>query len=220
MSDFVRKLRILHGYYKKEGFKKLYKFVYDNLFVHQKMIVFERDLSGVIEEVRTKVPINIRLLSRDESDINRLIEFWPDSYAPPPEGVSIKEMILNRLSVGEECMIAEYKGKTIHMNWIGFQNTHLFNNYITKKGINPGEALIYNIYTTPKYRGNKIMAAVELEAFKYLKREGYKRAIGYTASQNIAAMKVDYRVFKKKTNTLHYISILGFGRYFLSNRVK
>ena len=219
MSDFVKKLRILRDYYKKEGFLKLCKFACVNLFVYQKITVFERDLSGPIEEVHAKVPINIRLLYRDESDIDRLVEFWPTFYVPPPEGVSIKEMIVKRLSVGEECMIAEYKGKIIHMNWIGFQNTHLFNGYVLKKGISSEEAIGYNIYTVPKYRGNKIVNAVWTEIFNFLKRKDYKRLTHYVASQNLASMKVTPKVFKK-TNILYYISILGFGRYFLSNRVK
>ena len=220
MSDFVRKLRILHDYYKKEGFKKLCKYVYANLFTYQKMIVFERDLSGPIEEVHAKIPINIRLLSRDESDIDRLVEFWPDFYTPSESTPScIKEIIVNRLSVGEECMIAEYKGKIVHMNWIGVQNTYLFNTYIMKKCISSEGAIGYNIYTDPRYRGNNIVIAVWSEIFKYLKRKSYKKMTNYVASQNIASRRVTPKVFKK-TNTLYYINILGFGRYFLSKRVK
>ena len=183
------------------------------------MIVFERNLSGAIEEVHAKIPINIRLLSRDESDINRLVEFWPDFYAHPPAGVNIKEMIINRLSVGEECMIAEYNGKIIHMDWIGFQNTHLFNNYVLKKGMSPEETLAYNTYTSPEYRGNKIMDAVRIEMFKFVKRKGYKRMIAYAASQNIGSIIVHLKLFKK-TNILYIVRIFGFTKYFLSKKVK
>lgn len=219
MSDFIRKFRILHDYYKKEGFLKLCEFVCANLFVYQKLTVFERNLSGPIEEVHAKIPINIGLLSRDKSDIDRLVEFWPDSYAHPPEGANIKEMIVNRLSMGEECMVAEYKGRIIHMNWIGFKNTYLFNEYVLKKGISSEEVIGYNIYTVPEYRGNRIVNAVWAEIFDFLKRKDYKRLTHYVASQNLASMKVTPKVFKK-TNTLYYISICGFGRYFLSKRVK
>lgn len=219
MSDLVRKFGILCDYYKKEGFLKLCKFICANLFVYQKFTVFEKDLSGSIIEVHAKIPINLRLLSRDESDIDRLVKFWPDSYAQPPEGASIKEMIVNRLSMGEECMIAKYKRRIIHMNWIGFQNTYLFNEYVLKKGISADEAISYNIYTDPDYRGNKIVNAVWAEIFKFLKRKGYKRLIDYVASQNLASMKVTSKLFKK-TGTLYYISIFSFEKYFLSKRVK
>jgi len=89
-----------------------------------------------------------------------------------------------------------------------------------KRGISSDEAIGYNIYTDSNYRGNKIVNAVWAEIFNFLKRKKYKRLIHYVASQNLASMKVTSKVFKKKINTLYYISVLGFGKYFLSKRVK
>lgn len=221
IANYTRKLRILHDYYKKKGLLNLCKFVCANLVRYQKFTVFERDLSEPIEELPAKIPIDIRLVSREESDIDKLVKFWPDFYTPPESTpFSIKEMIINRLSVGEECMIAEYKGKIIHMNWIGFQNTHLFNKYVLKKGVSSEELIGYNIYTDPEYRHNKVVEAVFTEIFKYLKRKNYKKIINYVGSQNIASIKVTSKVYTKKTNTLYYIGIFGFGRYFLSKKVK
>ncbi len=218
--DITRKFRILSDYYKKEGFLRLCKFVCVNLFLYQKFTVFEKDLSTSIYEVHPKIPTSIRFLSRDENDINRLVEFWPEFYAAPGSTpISIKKTIIKRFSMGEECIVAEYMGEIVHMNWIGFQKTYLFNKYVLKKGVGMDEALSYNIYTDPRYRGNKIVEAVWVEMIKYLKGKNYKNMICYVASQNLASTKVTSRLFKN-TCVLYYISIFGFERYFISKEVK
>jgi len=193
--------------------------VLTNLFEYQKSTLFERDLSKPIEEVKTGIPIYIRLLSRNGEDIDRLVEFWPVSYARSPEGVSVIEMIVTRLSMGEECMIAEHGGKIIHMHWIGFENTYLFNRCVLKRGVNAGEAVDYIMYTDPEYRGNRIAEAVWIEMFKFLKRKGYQNQIGYNSSRNLEGMRLSKKL-KKATATLHYIRILSFTISFLSNRIR
>lgn len=220
ISNLIRKTHILRDYYRENGFLKLCTYVYANaLFIYQKYTVFERGLSGPIEEAPAKIPIDIRLLSRNEEDIDRLVEFWPDFYVYAKHAYTngvfadIKQMITARLSMGEECMIAEYEGKIIHMNWIGFQNTHLFNSYVMKRDISPKEALSYNIFCDPRFRGNKVMEAVFVEMFKLLKGKGYKKVIEYVESQNIASIRGTYRAFKKKTGNLYYIGIFGVGKY-------
>ena len=214
-----RKFHILRDYCKQNGLLRVYRYVCANLFVYQKYIVFERDLCQPIEEAPAKIPIVIRLLSTNEDDIDRLVEFWPNDYAYAKyaytNGVfaDMKRMITTRLSMGEECMIAEYKGKIIHMNWIGFQKTRLFNYYAMQRGITSEEALGYNIYTTPEYRGNKIAEAVWAEIFKFLKGKGYKRMINYVASWNIGPMKITQKIFKNRTGNLYYFGIFGLGKY-------
>lgn len=219
-SNLARKVRILRDYYRENGFLKFCRYALVNsLFIYQKYTVFERDLSEPIEEAQAKIPINVRLLSRNGYDIDRLVEFWPDVYAYAKHAytdgtfANIKQMINTRLSMSEECMIAEYKGKIIHMNWIGFQNTHLFNSYVLERGISSEEALSYNVFCAPKFRDNKVMEAVFVEIFKSLKGKGHKKVIEYVESRNTASAKGADRVFKKKIGNLYYIGLLGFGKY-------
>lgn len=215
-----RKFHILRDYCRQNGLLRVCRYVCANLFVYQKYIVFERDLCQPIEEAPAKIPIVIRPLSTNEDDIDRLVEFWPNDYAYAKyaytNGVfaDMKRMITTRLSMGEECMIAEYKGKIIHMIWVGFQNTHLFNQVVTKRGLSLDEAYTYNSFNVPEYRGNRVMEAVHVEIFRLLKRKGFKRVVTYVESHNLASMKADSRLFRK-TNTLYYIGIFGLGKYVL-----
>ena len=96
---FKNKLHSLANYYKNEGFLRLCKYIFTHLFVYERYLIFERDLSEPIEEKQAKIPINIRMLSKSDDDINRLAEFWPDFYISCKIGYPcIKEMIAYRLS--------------------------------------------------------------------------------------------------------------------------
>ncbi len=218
-SKFIRKARRLRDYYQEYGFLECCRHIYADATGYDKFAIFERDLSEPVEKVYARIPIKIRLLQQSEKDINRLVEFWPDFYTNrlnTPQ--KIREIIMSRLSAGEKCMIAEYEGKIIYMNWIGFQNTHLFNPYVLKKGIGADEAFSYNSYCADEYRGNNIMSAVFSQMFNLLKRKCYKKIIGYVSPHNYASIKIVTKMFGKQIQTLHYIGILGFRISFLSRR--
>ena len=219
ISKFIRKARRLLDYYQEYGFLECYRHIYADSIGYDKFAIFERDLSEPVEKVYAGIPIKIRLLHRSEKDINRLVEFWPDYYTNrlnTPQ--KTREIITSRLSAGEKCMIAEYEGKIIHMNWIGFQNTHLFNPFVLKKGIGAGEALSYQIYCAEKYRGNNIMSAVASQMFNLLKRGCYKKIVSYVAPHNYASIKVFTKMSGKPVQTLYYLGILGFRVSFLSRK--
>lgn len=219
-SKFTRKIRLLRDYYKAKGLTELCRFIIAWSIHYNKYYIHERDLSKPINMVQARIPVKIRLLSRSEDDINRLTEFWPDDYAPlinTPQ--NIREIIVSRLSAGEECIITEYEGKIVLMNWIGFQNTHLFNRYGQKWRIGANEALCYNVYCTVEYRGNNVQAASYSEIFNLLRRKGYKNLIVYVGSLNYANMKVTTKMLGEPVQTLRSLSILGFNFHFLSRRL-
>lgn len=218
ISKFIRKAGKLRDYYKEKGFGEFCRHICVDSIRYDKMVFFERDLSKLLEEVHARIPIKIRLLSQSEKDISRLTEFWPDFYAPTINNPqNIREMIVSRLSAGEECMIAEYEGKITHMNWYGFQNTYLFNPYVSKRGIGVDEFLSYNTYCAPEYRGNRIMNAVHSAMFNLLNERRYKKLITYVGPQNYSSMKVVIQICGKPVKTLHCISLLGFRKYFFTN---
>ena len=139
---FLTFLRKFGNYYRKNGFLSLCRHIVTNLFHYDKLVILESEINENRENIKAKIPANIRLLSRTEEDINKLTEFWPPNTYTPHNSTPqmIRNLITERLSAGEECMIAEYNGETIHMNWIGFHNSHVFDSYEKKRGLGPGEA--------------------------------------------------------------------------------
>ena len=216
---FIQKLRKLPFHYKEKGFWGFFKHICARIIAFGQFAVFEKDLSGPIKEAHAKIQVNIRTLSRDESHIDKLVKFWPAMYAPSfstPQ--DIKKLIMSRLSAGDECLIAEYQGKITHMNWIGFQNTGLFNPFVLKRGIGPNEALSYNTYCAPEYRGNNLMAATHYWMLNLMKSKGYKKMVGYVLPHNTPSMKVSTRLFGEPVQTLHFVVIFGVTFYFLLRR--
>jgi hypothetical protein len=219
-SQFTRKWRSLRYYYQEEGYRGLVKKICASIIRLETFGVFEIDLMQPVESVRAQVPISIKLLSMNEREIDRLVEFWPDMYAPPYRTPGrIRDLISHRLSAGEECLYAEHEGKIIYMNWHGFQNTHLFNPQARQRGIGPDEALSYNTYCDVAYRGKKIHDAVIYEMFNLLKNKGYKKLIVYVLTDNRISGKSVNRVSGKQVQTQRCASLLGFNFYFLSKRL-
>ena len=121
-------LQKIRYYYRKKGFFWVCRHVLTNTIHYQKLLIFESKIDENHHKAEANIPINIRFISESEEDINELTQFWPpNDYAPPfstPE--MINNLIKERLNIGDKCLIAEYDGKIIHMNWLGFHNAHLF----------------------------------------------------------------------------------------------
>ena len=170
ISYIVNQLRKLNNYYKKSGFCWVCRHIITNLVHYKKMVIFETDIYENSESKKSKIPVNIRMLSNTEEDINRLSEFWPtDTYAPPfstPQ--MIRDLIVQRLAVGEVCFVAEHNGQIIYMSWYGFQNAHIFEPYEEKRGLGPGEALSHSAFCAPDYRGNNVVGAAHSMKWNFL----------------------------------------------------
>jgi hypothetical protein len=221
ISKLVNKFRKLFVYYKTAGFLEFCRYIAANSFFFQKFAIFEKNISEPFQDVQAKIPVNIRLISRSEEDINRLVEFWPDVFSHPFDTPkTTKEHITNLLTAGEECMIAEYEGEIVHMNWIGFHDSHIFLAYERKRGLRIDESIGYNTYCAEKFRGNSLMNAVHTEIFYLLKRRGYKKRISYVSPNNLSSMKCSTRSWGKPVQMLYCIKILWFNFSFLSKRVR
>lgn len=207
-------------YYKKHGIIWLCRHIITNVFNYRKWVIFTVEINKNHETVVVIIPINIRLLTRSEDDINRLTEFWPrDTYGPPfSTPAMIKNKIKELLAAGEECMIAESNGKIVHMNWIGFYNSHVFEPYEEKLGLKQGEALSHSIYCDKEFRGNNLMGAVQTQVINHCVKNNYKKLISYVRPDNTPARKVYIRFGGVITKTLYILRILGFNICFISRK--
>lgn len=204
-------------YYRSKGFFWLCRHIVANLIHYRKWVVIETIIHENIEKVEAKIPVTIRLLSRSKEDIKRLTEFWPDIYAPLISNSQIiRDLITKRLSVGEECMIAEYRGDIIHMNWIGFYNHHIFEPYEEKRGLRNGEAISHSTYCADPYRNNQLMTATRYQALNYLSKNNYKKLLNYIRSDNVPAVRVTKRFGGEIVQKIHIVSLLVFHFIFVT----
>ena len=213
-------LRKFGTYYRKHGFLWLCRHIITNLVNYNRLVILESEIHPDHEIIEAKIPVNIRLLSKSEEDIKRLTNSWPDDEYVPPFSTPqmIKDVITKRLAAGEVCMIAEYKRKFVHMNWIGFHGSHIFDRYEEKRGINPNEALSHSIYCADTYRGNHIMSAVCTKVFDILLENNVNKMVCYVDPDNRASMKVFKNFGGKPVQKLYNLKILGFYLNYLSKR--
>lgn len=190
-----------------------------NLVHHNKWVIFEGEITENHHAVEAKIPVNIRLLLNTEADVDKLSEFWPDTYALPLNTAqSTRQLITRLLEDGEECLIAEYEGKIVHMNWLGYYDSHRYVSHEKKRMIKPGEALSYNTYCSEDYRGNSLMGAVHTEAFNLLASRGFHKYIGYVEPHNHASMKVSTQFCGKPKGIVSAWKILGYSLNFFSRK--
>jgi RimJ/RimL family protein N-acetyltransferase len=219
IAKITNKIRRLSIYYEKQGLWGLFKHIFTNLVHYNKWIIFEGDVSAEHVVAEAKIPVTIRLVSQSEEDIDKLAELWPEDYAPPfstPQNV--RELIAGLLRDGEKCMVAEYRGEIIHMNWMGFHDTHRYHPYEIKRKLKPNEVLSYYSYCSVKYRGNSLMGAVRSKILDYLVEHNYKKIISYVMPGNTASIKVNTRFLGKPALLVRFWSILGFNFSLLSRK--
>jgi hypothetical protein len=145
--------------------------------------------------------------------------FWPAAYTHPYESQQdIRAKIQRRLSAGDDCMIAEYKGEIVFMSWIGYQKTHSFYEYENKRGLMAHEAIIYNTFCAEEYRGKKLMGGVKVNIINMFKGESINKIISYVSFNNLAAIKVNIGLVGPPMQTLYWLEILGIRLLFLTKR--
>lgn len=220
MMRFFTWLRKFGTYYRTNGLLWLCRHIITNLVHYNKLVIFETDVHEPSEFVKAKIPVNVRTLSRSEEDIDRLTKFWPmDTYVPKSSTRQmIRNLIIERLAVGEECFIVEYNGEVIGMSWYGFYNAHVFEPYEKKRGLVPGEALAHSVFFAENFRGKNVANAVYFEKWNFLVKNYYKKLISYVDTHNDAAMKVSKRYGGRPVQTLRHLKLFGISIFFLTKR--
>lgn len=197
-------------YYKQQGFMWSVYHMISDAINYQKWLIVAMEVYDIKEDVLTKIPVSIRFLSKSEDDIERLVSFWPDVYTPlfsTPQ--TITHLIHERLDRGEVCLIAEYNGEIIYMAWIGHYSTHINRGYETKRGLNHGEAIGYDLYCSERYRNMNVMKKARTEVIKYLYIHDYKRLINYILPTNAPSLKVAKRYGGYLEGSVRIISIFS-----------
>jgi RimJ/RimL family protein N-acetyltransferase len=203
-------------YRRKHGFLQFCKHILVDFVHYHEYAVFEGDLSRQVPEIKAKIPVMMRFLSENEADIDRLVDFWVSRPQYSGGRRAAVKTITGRLSTGDKCFIAEYAGKIIYMDWLGFPGAHVFQPYESKRGLGEGEVLIFGTYCAPAYRGNNLMGLSGYKIVNILKNQGYTRCISYVHPDNHASIKNSERYFGKPTKRLHHWNILGLNLSFLS----
>jgi GNAT superfamily N-acetyltransferase len=144
---------------------------------HLKFHVFAHSLSDPLPDLKSKIPLEIRPLERNDLFLLRKIE--------RPSEVNLSE---KRLAHGHKGLIALYQGQPAGYAWgCPEVDPQLERVHLT---LAPGDVLLTDVFTSPPFRGQGIQTTLTLERFRLFRDLGYQRAISYIEIHNAPSLAV------------------------------
>jgi len=184
--------------------KKILLLVAEVFIKHKEAVLFEKDLSEIIDPIHPRLGVKIRTGTQD--DVPRLTQLLP--------GWSARIFCdRHRLLQGDIFFIAQIDNQMVHQTWISFKNYYV--SLLNKKIVlREGEAYAYGAYTAPEFRSKNISIAVKSKLLMYLKAEGYKRCFFLVDLKTRPSTRSYEEVFGINQGTrISYWRILGYRSY-------
>jgi len=148
---------------------------------YRRMILFEYPLNQQIPVLRSRLPVNIAILT--ERDLDAYNRYRPDQ--------SMKE-IRARLARGDRCFACWYDDRIVDAGWVATGRVYI--PYLRRRLIlGSGDIYNYDAYTLPAYRGLGIFMARISYVGRYNQQEGYSRGLALVAVENKAPRVILYK---------------------------
>lgn len=169
---------------REEGFLSLLKRI---LFAYSAIDLWDNNLGGPI--ITCKVD-NLRL--KIITELEEFEELLFDGFDLSWYEMNIQQC-RERLSKSTMLFFALVGKETAHISWVGTtKRTH--GDFYSFPIDYEHEASIGGTMTAPKYRGKGIYTWVYSQIYKYLREEGYSRAVFEVHKANIAAQKAQAKL--------------------------
>ena len=158
-------------------------------------ITYVRSLNG-IPQIEPKIRVRVRIGEfRDLKKLTKLVVSCPDFYL---ETLRRRHELglIRRLRDGDICFLAENeKGDIVGMLWVVFRQSFVREWYrALSVKMQPREALLYDAFVVPQYRGNRIFEKLLEEALGFLGEKQYLRAYTQVSYENVPSTKSALRV--------------------------
>lgn len=179
---------------REEGLKSLW-FKLLGETVYRRVVLVERILDEPMHPMASKIPVTIKLMER--SDVGEYCKFRPDADEPD---------VQQRLDSGHWCFIARHQGRIVHTCWAASQ-VFWFNYLSYEIQLASDEALIYDSYTDPSYRGLNIAGARSLKVMRFFHRAGFRRLLGVVIPENQPSVRIVQKSGYRPIGTLGFLKI-------------
>ncbi len=173
-----------------------------------RVVFFVRELDGQWNAPDAPAGIAVRLGS--PSELARLV-----SARPPEAGLA--DRFAQRFHRGDLCIVAvEADGAVARSSWVATTPT-----WIPELDMDivlrPGEAYLYDGYTTPDARRRGIDGAVRCFVFDMLRAAGFTRVYSYCRGDNAPALRAANR-WQTRLGELSFVRLLGLEPRVISRR--
>jgi len=159
---------------------------------HRRILLMERSLDEPISEVASRLPVVFDLLK--ETEMGEYISFRPD--ANPSE-------IRSRWCRGHRCFVGRHAGQIVNAGWVG-TSSGTIGELGREIELAPDEVFLYDGFTSPRFRNQKIQQARHAWILRILRDAGFRRAIGHVRLDNITQIRALERV------GYHSFAVMGY----------
>ncbi len=206
MKELLRILDI----YKREGFwaalwRALRKFG-RMIFETNSAFWFEKYLSGPIQEIAPKIPVEINFFSSEET-INWLKnkgENWMFNPAEIKVGLEENHYYVN----------IKYGNEIIGYTKVGLGKVFI-DDYKKILPLRQGSAFLYDMYIDSRYRKNNIGSFTIAEIMKFLRNMNIKEVRCHIPAWNIPSLNMIEKNKFKKAAYIRYFRILGIIKFWV-----
>jgi hypothetical protein len=158
---------------------------------------FESDLSAISNFDNSIKPVEVSKLNNSDTDIKKLIAFWPDYYRFKRSDSTLEDDIKKYFKVGDECFCAVIDNKIVGMMWVGYEKNYMLKTMAKKDGLKSDEAIIHRVFVSKEHRGHRIQNFLSIYIMMYLKRNNFKKVRTYVGINNIAAIISNMKIYDK-----------------------
>lgn len=156
--------------------------------------IIEYDLTNVPVRSKPKIPVKIKILSKDKL---------------PNELLKIQTLEENDL-----CCFAEYHNQIIHYTFATFKIWNFFAYNNIKFYCKLGSAYLFNSFTRESYRRMGIALAVREALLHHLKERGIKKAYVTVLTDNHAALKLESKIkCGRAIGRIRFFKLFNFATY-------
>jgi SAM-dependent methyltransferase/GNAT superfamily N-acetyltransferase len=163
--------------------------------VYRRAVLMERPLDQPALPVSPRVPVAISLLGGDQVD-----EYC--SFRPEADPAQMRQ----RLEAGQRCVVARHEGQIVHACWTTDREARI--DYLDREiRLAPGEAYIYESFTSPDYRGQHIASARVAWVAQDFRDAGCRRLLAIIMPENRVAFRVPEKSGYRPIGLMGYVRL-------------
>ncbi len=194
----ARALAVLHA----EGPRVFWIKLLSGLGVYRRLFLLERSLADPIDETASAVRLDIDLLTRD--DVDECLALRPDS---------VRSTIVELLEAGSLCFVARHDGRAVGTCWVAPDRPYTaFLDW--ELPLSAGDAYLFDAYTLPTYRGQRIAPAICAHQLRYCRDAGFRRAMRATSPENVSALRAHAKSGFRQVGVVGRVKLGPWRRYF------
>ncbi|MDD5093326.1 MAG: GNAT family N-acetyltransferase [Dehalococcoidia bacterium] len=179
-------------------------------FKYVTMIVYERSLDSEIPTVITKVPAEIKVLSKEDisSELFQGVILTSDD-----DGYSHQEA-LRKISEGDICLVVSVNNKPAGFGWIYTQKVKYEELFEAEIRLADSESLMYDRLVFPEFRRMGLGEKINEERLRLAQSMGFKKMLAYVEIDNVPSVKSIEALGFRKTKSVSCMRLFSLRKVF------